>query len=107
MNNDPWWSLSFGRIIGAKFLAEGGTLPRGYGVAWPLPYSMRYYCLPVPLNLIFGGFRDFWLRVRRPVSQDPIDEAWRQGYGRGFSAGQENGMIQGARLATLILNGER
>ena len=102
MDNSAWWNWSFGRYVGAKALYEGEQLPFGYGIAWALPHTCRYYCLPVPLNRIIGGFRAFWLQVRRPVEHDPIDDAYRAGYGKGVGNGHETGMEQGIRLALIV-----
>ena len=67
------------RIISARYLAEGESLPRWYGIAWWLPNEHAAYCLPVPLNRLVGAFRNWWLTWRLPVENDPILQAYQDG----------------------------
>ena len=96
-----WWQWSLGRYVNHKTLAEGATLPWGYGIAWVLPYSRQYYCLPIPLNLLVGTCRAFWLKLQQPCDDDPIANAYHFGYNKGFQAGTEHGMVRGLELAKI------
>ena len=100
--NTGWWTLSWGHLVSAKRLAECETLPRGYGVAWMLPYQDAFYCLPIPLNIIMRHFRAWWLRARLPMEGgDPSGDAYTYGYSRGRHDGYDSGMQQGIRLTQI------
>lgn len=100
------WRLSWGKWVSARELAEGATLPRGYGIAWWLPYSDRAYCLPVPLNRIAGTFRAWYLDWRRPCEDDPIAAAFTYGESTGFQRGIDHGYDRGLRHAKMIIREE-
>ena len=103
-----WWALPrpIGRWVSDCQLAEGEFLPRGYGIAWYLPYSARAYCLPIPLNSIAGAFRAWWLQLRRPCADDPIANAYADGHSIGFSEGSKHGELHTARLMKVWLHEE-
>ena len=83
-------------------LAEGEQLPRGYGVAWRLPDRLVYVCLPIPLNLIVGAFRAFWLRVRLPEGRDVLDEYYDLGHRSGYEAGRRQGYEHAMHLRLTL-----
>ena len=84
------WSLPFGQWLSDEFIAEGGVIPRWYGVAWYCPYSCRVYCLPVPVNKLAGLCRNVWLWMKRPMS-DPITDAYNYGKNIGAAEGYDAG----------------
>lgn len=94
------------RIITAKVIIEGGLLPRGFGVAWTLPYSHAFYCLPVPFNRIVGSFRNWYLAWRLPCEDDPINLAYMYGESQGFKAGNDHGYKTGVRHAMAAVREE-
>ena len=68
------------------------VIPRGYGIAWYSPWSMRAYCMRVPFNRIIGAFRNWWLEIRRPCEDDPVMNVYNYAHSIGYSAGKEAGM---------------
>ena len=89
------------RIIGARVLAEGGQLPRGFGVAWYLPYSCSFYCLPVPLNRIVAFLRNGYIRLTR-AGEDEIAGVYHYANNKGFQAGVEYGAARAQRLNEIV-----
>lgn len=100
------WRLSWGKLVSDRELAEGATLPRGYGVAWYLPHSMRAYCLPVPLNRIAGACRAWYLDWRRPCKDDPIMVAYQLGESKGFQRAYDAGYNAALRFAKTLIREE-
>lgn len=97
------WQLPrpFGRLVSEQFLEEGNVIPWGYGIAWACPYTRRFYCLPIPLNRIAGCFRSFWLALRRPCEDDPVNQAYVYGHNIGFRDGQRHGEVVMMRLCRI------
>jgi hypothetical protein len=90
------------KIVSAKVIREAESLPKGYGVAWYLPYSDAAYCLPVPLNRIVGAFRAWWLEWRLPAEDDPITAAYAYGLSKGREQGRREGEASTHRLYAEI-----
>lgn len=99
------WSVPFGRWLNEQLLADGESIPRGYGVAWRCVYTRRAYCLPVPLNRIMGVVRNAWIWLKVPVT-DYIGDAYHYGHSCGFSDGYNVGVEQGIRLTRIAYETE-
>lgn len=100
--SDAMWRLRWGKWVSALELSELARMPKGYGIAWWLPYSDRAYCLPIPLNLIAGAFRAWYLAWRRPCEDDPIMAAFQAGKAKGFQDGVSHGWEQGLLHAKIV-----
>ncbi len=47
--------------------------PRGYGFSYELWYEDARVCHPVPINLIVGLVRRFWIRLARGIRPHHLD----------------------------------
>jgi len=89
------WELRCGRYISARSIAEGEAIPRWLGIAWAMPYSHRWYCLPIPLNWIAGWSCSLYMWLRggpHDVIRDTYDHAFRKGEAMGYARGHAAGM---------------
>lgn len=92
-------------------LAEGGRIPRGFGIAWTCPNQLAYVVLPIPFHWIAGFVRRAWheflLGYRGEASLK--DAAYLEGYKVGERVAQENawraGRDYGEERAMLIIRG--
>jgi len=91
-------------IVGFRMIAEGGRIPRGYGVAWVLPQAQALCCLPIPLNRVAGSVRNWWLRWRRPCENDPVQEMFQHGYWIGYQRGRADGETATYRRFQVLMN---
>lgn len=60
-----WWGADVvPRVRWFVRLREGDELPDGYGIAYYEPNTTFAVCMPLPLNVIVGGWRAFiwWLK---------------------------------------------
>lgn len=89
------------------WVPECGEIPKGYGVVWLSPWSIRAFCLPVPVNYIAGAFRAWYLDWRRPCEDDPIMAAYDKGRSDGFTSGERRGYEKGLRHAAIFLSAAR
>lgn len=101
MNLFTW---RFGRYIGAREISEGNRIPRGYGLAWYLPYSAQLYVMPIPFNWIAGWCRLLSLRLQKGPD-DPIAQNYGNGYRKGYAEGYGEGRQSGIRSAVDIVKG--
>lgn len=67
------------KIISMRAIHEGEMLPRGYGVAWYVPWNHQVVCLPIPFNKIVGAFRAWYVEWHRPCENDPLKEIYAKG----------------------------
>lgn len=67
-----WWGedvmprIRWKLMVTGIFIAEGGEIPSGYGIAYYEPHRDVAVCYPLPLNLIIGAWRSFAWHCRVP-----------------------------------------
>src|SRR5262245_8741006 len=61
------------------YVNELDPIPNYYGIAWIDWPSMRVYCLPIPLNILAGGFRKMQMALRPGFSQRLEASAYSRG----------------------------
>jgi len=66
------WSLQ--KILTRKMVEDGMMRPKGYGFAWRDFDSGCTVTYPIPLNVLFRGFRRFWHWILS-YKNSVIDEA--------------------------------
>jgi len=74
-----------------RYVRECETIPRWYGVAWFEASLMRWACLPIPINVIARGFRNWWVAARKPHGEDIEQEAYLRGYNDAYSSAYTQG----------------
>jgi len=90
-----------------RIVEEGGQLPRGYGVAYWLPYSEHAVLAPLGVHLIISYTRRlyYWLIHTRAV--EPWEGYAAYQHSKGFAAGLEHGREQGLRIGIMMARAER
>lgn len=73
-----------------RTVAQGHTIPAGYGVAWVRWQDGNAVCMPVPLNIAAAAGRRAWAWVKFPrcLFRDPR-QAFLEGYQLGLRAGAD------------------
>lgn len=97
-------------IVNGVEIMEGGTIPRGYGVAYWKQDHDAAVCYPFPINRIVGFVRNAYLRIRhvkmiraeqealqriRDARREIKEEGSKIGYKQGYRAGCLEGRLQG------------
>lgn len=83
--------------IAQRFIAEGGRIPRGYGLAWYRYETDHAVCYPIPFNLALGLLRHWYFRLAH-------GKVWHtRGYSRGFAVGRRQGKFEGQHDAVMEL----
>lgn len=73
----------------------GGTIPRGFGVAYAYDYKMTFVCYPVPINWIVGyAMKCWWFLMDSKVKQA---SRYQEGRVFGYTKGYQAGLIEGAK----------
>jgi len=70
-----------------KVVREGDLMPEGFGVAWHVPTSFTFVCMPIPFNMLFAwAFAAYhWIRIgyARP---DTMSRMYDTGFQTGLAA---------------------
>lgn len=90
--SESWRSDVIPRIRWRIEIAEGEDIPDGYGIAYYLAYQPGAIAMPIPLNLIAGGWRAFrhWLMCppwRHAEARTVFAKRW--AWDEGFEAASE------------------
>ena len=71
-----------------RYVGEAEVAPRGYGFAWHAVDRYGVYMAPVPLSLVLGGARAFWLVLVRGFWRSRALRMQSEAYARGYARGR-------------------
>lgn len=78
-------------------IAQGESVPQGYGVAWMNYESLMYEVYMIPFNHLARWGREIYRFLQKPRKSYEA-RAYLDGYDRGMEAGERYGLEKGRRL---------
>ena len=90
-----------------RAVAEGGVVPKGYGIAWFEMLEGLAWCLPLPLNLIAGWSRRVWHWAIACSQPSALDYARAQGYRAGRWRTLQSAHDEAERIAAQLFRLDR
>lgn len=75
------WRALCPMVITPTYIAEGGVIPFGYGVAWRDWRTDNWLCLPLGINLVAAWVRRayHWLKIQPARNPSYLDVAFEEG----------------------------
>lgn len=90
------------RIVTAQYISNGGEIPRGYAIAYWLPWSDRAVCYPVGLHLFVSATRAIYTRISHARFPEGWETLWRVRFERGRELGYEEGYRAAMRHVEIV-----